>query len=66
MNIHRQRGTLAAAIRTLPNSIPSFSELGLPAMLADLVKPTRGLVLICGPTGSGKSTTQQYDGSKAT
>ena len=57
VNIHRQRGTLAAAIRALPNAIPTIVDLNLPASLAELVKPTRGLVLICGPTGSGKSTT---------
>ena len=57
VNIHRQRGTLAAAIRALPNTIPTLTELNLPPLLAELVKPTRGLVLICGPTGSGKSTT---------
>ena len=57
VNLHRQRGTLAAAIRALPNAIPTLSELNLPPSLSELVKPTRGLVLICGPTGSGKSTT---------
>jgi twitching motility protein PilT len=57
VNIHRQRGGLAAAFRALPNQIPTLAELNLPATLADLVKPARGLVLICGPTGSGKSTT---------
>ncbi len=57
VNLHRQRGTLAAAIRSLPTTIPTLAELNLPATLAELVKPTRGLVLVCGPTGSGKSTT---------
>jgi twitching motility protein PilT len=57
VNIHRQRGTLAAAIRALPSEIPTINELNLPATLAELVKPTRGLVLVCGPTGSGKTTT---------
>jgi twitching motility protein PilT len=57
VNMHRQRGTLAAAIRALPTAIPTIAELNLPAMLTELVKPTRGLVLVCGPTGSGKSTT---------
>ena len=57
INVHRQRGTLAAAIRSLPTAIPTLAELNLPATLAELVKPTRGLVLVCGPTGSGKSTT---------
>ena len=57
INIHRQRGTLAAAIRALPMTIPTLSELNLPATLAELVKPTRGLALVCGPAGSGKTTT---------
>ncbi|HYS55400.1 MAG TPA: PilT/PilU family type 4a pilus ATPase [Thermoanaerobaculia bacterium] len=57
VNIHRQRGTLAAAIRALPSTIPTLTDLHLPATLAELVKPTHGLVLICGPTGAGKSTT---------
>jgi twitching motility protein PilT len=58
VNIHRQRGSLAAAIRALPTTIPTLNELNLPTTLAELVKPTRGLVLFCGPTGAGKSTTQ--------
>jgi twitching motility protein PilT len=55
--VHRQRGTLAASIRALPTEVPTLTQLRLPATLAELVKPTRGLVLVCGPTGSGKSTT---------
>ncbi len=57
VNVHRQRGTLAAAIRALPTEIPTLTQLRLPPTLAELVKPMRGLVLVCGPTGSGKSTT---------
>jgi len=57
VNVHRQRGTLAASIRALPTEVPTLSQLRLPPTLAELVKPTRGLVLVCGPTGSGKSTT---------
>lgn len=57
VNIHRQRGTLAAAIRALPLAVPTIAELNLPPILGELVKPTRGLVLICGPTGAGKTTT---------
>jgi twitching motility protein PilT len=57
VNIHRQRGTLAAAIRALPLVVPTIAELNLPPILGELVKPTRGLVLICGPTGAGKTTT---------
>jgi twitching motility protein PilT len=57
VNVHRQRGTFAAAVRALPAEIPTLRQLHLPETLADLVKPTRGLVLVCGPTGSGKSST---------
>ncbi|HEX9984329.1 MAG TPA: PilT/PilU family type 4a pilus ATPase [Thermoanaerobaculia bacterium] len=57
INVHRQRGSLAAAVRALPTEVPTLSQLNLPPSLAELVKPTRGLVLVCGPTGSGKSTT---------
>ncbi|HSY51519.1 MAG TPA: PilT/PilU family type 4a pilus ATPase [Thermoanaerobaculia bacterium] len=57
VNIHRQRGTLAAAIRALPTNVPTIAGLGLPPVLGELVKPTRGLVLVCGPTGAGKTTT---------
>ncbi len=57
VNVHRQRGTWAAAIRALPTEVPTLTQLRLPLTLAELVKPTRGLVLVCGPTGSGKSTT---------
>jgi twitching motility protein PilT len=57
VNVHRQRGTLAAAVRALPTEVPTLQQLKLPPTLAELVKPTRGLVLVCGPTGSGKSTT---------
>src|SRR5438105_4116905 len=57
VNLHRQRGTFAAAVRALPPAIPTIAELLLPPSLADLVKPASGLVLVCGPTGSGKSTT---------
>ena len=57
VNVHRQRGTIAAAIRALPTEVPTLTQLRLPPTLADLVKPRRGLVLVCGPTGSGKSTT---------
>ncbi|HEX8155141.1 MAG TPA: PilT/PilU family type 4a pilus ATPase [Thermoanaerobaculia bacterium] len=57
VNLHHQRGTLAAAVRALPTTVPTLGELGLPQGFADLVKPTRGLVLVCGPTGAGKTTT---------
>ena len=57
VNLHRQRGALAAALRALPRRVPSLEELNLPATLTELVAPTRGLVLVCGPTGAGKSST---------
>ena len=56
-NIFMQRGAVAAAIRTIPFKILTFEELGLPPVASDLVKKPRGLVLVTGPTGSGKSTT---------
>ncbi len=57
VNVHRQRGRLAVALRALPREIPTLARLNLPASLAKLVQVTRGLVLVCGPTGSGKSST---------
>jgi len=57
MNIFRQRGTVAAALRNVPSKIPSFEELGLPDAVNQIVKFPKGLVLVTGPTGSGKSTT---------
>ena len=52
-----QRGNLAIAIRQIPYEIKSFEELNLPKVIADFAKLPRGLVLVTGPTGSGKSTT---------
>src|SRR5580700_5440306 len=57
INIHHQRGTLAASIRLLPSRIPSLEWLHLPASLAKLVERRQGLVLVTGPTGCGKSST---------
>lgn len=56
-NIFMQRGAVAGAFRTIPFKILTFAELGLPAVVSDLSKRPRGLVLVTGPTGSGKSTT---------
>jgi twitching motility protein PilT len=56
-NAARQRGTLSIAIRLLPLTIPSLEELGLPEVCRELVLKQRGLVVVSGPTGSGKSTT---------
>jgi len=57
INLHRERGRAAAAIRALPNRVPGLPELHLPATVANLSHLPRGLVLIGGPAGSGKSTT---------
>jgi twitching motility protein PilT len=56
-NIFMQRGAVAGAFRTIPFKILTFQELGLPPVVAELVKKPRGLILVTGPTGSGKSTT---------
>src|SRR3954469_7272424 len=56
-NVFNQRGAVAAVYRVIPETIKSFSELGLPPVLATLADRPRGLVLVTGPTGSGKSTT---------
>ena len=56
-NVYRQRGAVAAAIRVIPIKIRSFDELGLPPVVEQLADRPKGLVLVTGPTGSGKSTT---------
>jgi twitching motility protein PilT len=57
INLHRERGRAAAAIRALPARVPALQELHLPAAVANLAHLPRGLVLIGGPAGAGKSTT---------
>jgi len=57
MNVFRQRGAVGAAIRSIPQSFMTFEELGLPPVIYDVLKIPKGLVLVTGPTGSGKSTT---------
>jgi twitching motility protein PilT len=57
VNVHFQRDTLAAAFRHIPEELRTLEELGLPPSLRDLAMKPRGLVLVTGPTGSGKSTT---------
>jgi twitching motility protein PilT len=52
-----QRGAVAGAFRTIPFKILTFQELGLPPVVSELSKKPRGLILVTGPTGSGKSTT---------
>lgn len=56
-NIFMQRGAVAGAFRTIPFQIRSFQELGLPDVAKELIKKPKGLVLVTGATGSGKSTT---------
>ncbi len=56
-NVFVQRGNVAMALRQIPFKIRSFDELGVPKVVAELANLPRGLVLVCGPTGSGKSTT---------
>ncbi|MEE8561144.1 MAG: ATPase, T2SS/T4P/T4SS family, partial [Gemmatimonadota bacterium] len=56
-NVFRQRGSVAMAIRQIPFEIRSFEELGMPPVVAKMADKPRGLVLVTGPTGSGKSTT---------
>ena len=56
-NIFMQRGAVAGAFRAIPFKILTFQELGLPPVVSDLAKRPRGLILVTGPTGSGKSTT---------
>jgi twitching motility protein PilT len=56
-NVFNQRGAVAAVYRVVPEQIKSFQELGLPTVIGNLAERPRGLVLVTGPTGSGKSTT---------
>ncbi len=57
VNIYRQRGALGIALRVIPMSIPTLEALNLPTVLRELTRKPRGLVLVTGPTGQGKSTT---------
>jgi len=57
LNAYKQRGSYGIAIRVVFSKIPSFESLGLPPIVKELTKKTRGLILVTGPTGSGKSTT---------
>jgi len=57
LSVFQQRGAIGAVFRTIPPGIPSFDELDLPGVLASFAELRRGLVLVTGPTGSGKSTT---------
>jgi twitching motility protein PilT len=57
VNVFRQRTTCAIVMRVIPMTIPTFEDLGLPASLGDIVNLRLGVVLVTGPTGSGKSST---------
>ncbi len=56
VNIYKQKGCIAAALRAIPNEFKTFEELNLPAVVYNIVKLNKGLVLVTGATGSGKST----------
>jgi len=56
-NVFKQRGCVSMVIRQIPFAIKTFDQLGLPGAIAKMAEKPRGLVLVTGPTGSGKSTT---------
>lgn len=58
VNVYRQKGAVTAAFRPIPESIPGLADLGLPEAVASIAKVKQGLVLVTGPTGHGKTTTQ--------
>ena len=58
VNVYYQKEAVTAALRPIPDRIPSLSELGLPPTVEELAKARQGLVLVTGPTGHGKTTTQ--------
>jgi twitching motility protein PilT len=57
VNVYRQRGTYAACLRALGDSIPALANLGLPPVVEETSRKPKGLILVTGPTGSGKTTT---------
>jgi len=57
VNVFKQRGTYAVVMRVIPNNIPGFAALNLPDVLQEIVELRNGIVLVTGPTGSGKSST---------
>lgn len=57
VNVYKDRGTFAACLRALSSKIPSFEQLGLPDVVREMAEKPRGLILVTGPTGSGKTTT---------
>ncbi len=56
VNVYKQRGSVGAAFRSIPDRIPTYEQLGLPPILRELSRKHSGLILVTGPTGSGKST----------
>lgn len=57
VNVYKDRGTYAACLRALSSKIPTFEQLGLPNIVREMSERPRGLILVTGPTGSGKTTT---------
>jgi twitching motility protein PilT len=57
VNVYRQRGSIAAVLRVIPSEIPTLVKLHMPPIVKELTTRPRGLILVTGPTGSGKSTT---------
>ena len=57
VSVFRQKGNLAVVLRLIPNRLLTFDEIGLPAMVKDLIRRPRGMFLVTGPTGCGKTTT---------
>jgi len=57
VNVYKQRGAVGVAMRAIPSQIPTFEQLRLPPILREITKRSSGLILVTGPTGSGKSTT---------
>jgi len=57
VNVYRQRGSVGIALRVIPEKIPSIEDLGLPMILNSLTDRPNGIIIVTGPTGSGKSTT---------
>ena len=60
VNIFKQRQQVGIALRVIPNTVPTLQEMSLPPILAKLASEERGLILLTGVTGSGKSTTIGY------
>ena len=58
VNVYFQKGAVTAALRPIPDKIPSLSELGVPKLAEELAQAKQGLILVTGPTGHGKTTTQ--------